>query len=1826
MTVNSFETYQKKILIIWGDVLDISKYKNGETTLFDLNCDSIKAVAIQGMLEKEFKCQLPFNFLYQYTSLNKQISFLRSYDYDIIKPKNEVEIILLTIASDVSMKSEGEISFDININKLFSNLDFFFNEVARVFEIANMETDDIKFKNLSQLGDELHKVLKIGNTDKNQKIPLMNFQETLYFHSKGFVKNEPSNLSCFILISLDIDGLLDVEILGKAFNKIINSHDILRSYITDEDSKPYMVVSDAMHEMAIADYDISHMNPKEQEIFLTEELREFNDIRFDCSKIGMYECKVYKKSELTSTLAFHIDHFLVDGYSFMQLLTEVFKCYESYQQNKEFEIVQTYMKFKDYACLEKFRQNTKTYKKHLADRLKIFGKIPNKPLLPTLKDPANIDTVTFDTYYQYPKKEIIASLATIAGNNLVTLNSILMASFFKLVQSYTSQDRAIINMPIFNREHYFPEASNVMGTFIDIFPVLLESSIDEPIVKMAIKIENFVRSMLKVPVSSIELVREIVKKNKEISGGLSPLIFSNSIGVWQNSKSFDDDNLSINNPLFRTGAPGTHIDFVLYDYKDQYYFNWNYVRDLFSADYVETFADQYMLILEDTVKCCTKNFNTGILLQKKHLDIYKSINQTQSPYPIECIHKSFEKAVFDFPDAIALSTPEEKITYKALNERSIKLAKYLVQNGVQKGSFVALLFNRSIDMVIAQISVLKAGGAYVPIDPSYPDARIDYVIQDSGTSLLLTHSDINIPDIVKNSLKNKIVLCDAINAVDIGLPEVSANDKAYMIYTSGSTGNPKGVMIRHCNIRNFLYWVEKYYDIFENDNFAFVTSYAFDMTLASNWVPLFNGATLHILDDKRTKDPVILLKYIEKSKITLLNVTPSHFSLLASARDTLSELHDLKMTPKMRIMLGGEVINKNDLNIWLKYYPDTIFVNEYGPTEASVASSFFPISTKDGRVNDVIIPIGKPLNNNTFYIVDKQNNLCMPNVAGELCIGGAGVAIGYYNKDSKTKEVFVKDPFESIFFETDENRLMYKTGDMARILLDGNIEFLGRNDHQINLRGYRIEAGEIEDVLIKHPNISQVAIKTIKDENNMQSLVSFYTTHNLFDIYIGELTEFVEKSLPQYMIPSYFEYLEEMPITASNKLDYAKLPDTVTLDNKDVNQKYLPSTSIQKEIAIVWEKIIGFSIKNIHSSFWDIGGDSLKAMSLVVEYRKIGFKDIGLGDLFEYTTISQMEKLFTNGKNYNQLQLLHLKKTDSNKSIFLIPYACGGAGSFNNVIKQYTGNSNIYALNPSLIDDTNFLTIQDLGTLLANEINSTKYEEIVILGYSYGGYVAYDALSKISIQKQDTIKLVIIGTTPPNSHNELSFVVKSDKNKLIQYTQNIYGDDIKKISSDDADKYIKLLIKQSKDMLEYDFDNQFISPYKTYIVTAKNEEDKEIKENYKDWENYISNIEYKTIKGKHMFIRDNPKLISMILDDIEGDVMKNIYIIGSTGTVGRELVALINDYFEHAFQINIIKLSSNKSLVDNNCSYLYFNVNIEETYSIIKPSNIIVNCAGPSYKYSKIISNIAIERECYYIDVGGYDPLFDFLKTKKISRPFIINAGLLPGYSGIFAKKNFSSFDTIETMEQKIVATDKWSTGSAIDIIHSIGDFNKKRLSCEYKNKVITKIPFSEQTSFFKPIKKNKKIFSFYSTELERIATKFNIKHTRSYGVNNHLLSNTILLLCFIFKGYKTPKKIYGWAKKLVWASSFVKKEDTFFSIKTTISGYKKSQYIKISEEAYINNTYKATAGILYLSIKKMLENELKSGVYGCAEILSCSDSEYFLEKIACYRRKKNEK
>ncbi|CAN2247163.1 hypothetical protein STZ1_100003 [Bacillus subtilis] len=587
-------------------------------------------------------------------------------------------------------------------------------------------------------------------------------------------------------------------------------------------------------------------------------------------------------------------------------------------------------------------------------------------------------------------------------------------------------------------------------------------------------------------------------------------------------------------------------------------------------------------------------------------------NQTETDYPKDkTIQQLFMEQADRTPEQTAVVCGHETLTYRELNERSNQIARLLLKKGVQPETIVGIMADRSPEMIAGMIGILKSGAAYLPIDPDYPEERLKYLVKDSGTKLLL---------ITEEHLIEKIPFTDTMGISVIALDDDrlakaektnvtvrnKPSDLAYVIYTSGSTGQPKGVLVEHKSLMNLCHWYVNFHEIHESDRITNYLKYSFDASITEIFPCLITGAELHILRGDIRLDMGKLNEYMNENGITVATL-PYKVGEQFMQQDN----HSLRM-----LISGGEQLNmKTDTEYQL--------VNAYGPTENTcVTTSYF--ADRKGQN----IPIGKPIYNTEIYIVNQNNRLCPVGVVGELCVSGDGVARGYLNNPELTAEKFVSNPFAS-------GERMYRTGDLARWLPDGNIEFVGRIDHQIKLRGYRIELGEIESHLLEHPDVKEAAV--IAREGSSLSLCGYLVCEKR--VTPVEVREFLEKRVPDYMIPAYFVQLDKLPLTTNDKVDRKALPAPERSALSEVEYE-APKNYIEETIVLIWEELLGVKPIGISDNFFDIGGNSLKLMSALTSINKQMNTNLSVHNVFENPTVKQLTNVILSAGTESKIDIL----------------------------------------------------------------------------------------------------------------------------------------------------------------------------------------------------------------------------------------------------------------------------------------------------------------------------------------------------------------------------------------------------------------------------------------------------------------------------------------------------------------------------------------------------------------------------------------------------------
>jgi tyrocidine synthetase III len=760
----------------------------------------------------------------------------------------------------------------------------------------------------------------------------------------------------------------------------------------------------------------------------------------------------------------------------------------------------------------------------------------------------------------------------------------------------------------------------------------------------------------------------------------------------------------------------------------------------------------------------------SILSQQDMRKIMIDFNNTTQPYPADkTIHGIFEENVLKVPDNLAVKDPEvlppdnqekgqvplqSQISYHQLNQKSDRLAGLLRAKGVKPGDIVGIMVRRSIDLIVGMLGILKAGAAYLPIDPVYPDERIKYMIADSGTHVLLTTHKEMIPilkDVVREILylDSTETFSNSHPAPEPAQPSVAL---AYVIYTSGSTGRPKGVLIAHHGVVNLVNCHSRLFGDCPGDRQSQVASPGFDAMAAEVWPCLLNGASLYIVGDHLRADVFQMKQWLLENKIN-----KSFQSTLLGEQLLKEKWLEQDVSLRVLIVAGDRLTQYPGPSLPFKFY------NLYGPTEDTVWTTWAEVPPDPG--DHSLPPIGKPIANHQVYITDPNLRLQPIGVPGELCIGGIGLAQGYLNRPQLTSETFISA--HHLWPSTDSTGNLYKTGDLARWLPDGNIEFLGRIDQQVKLRGYRIELAEIETQLSAHHDIKDAVVILRDDEQGQKYLCAYFTTatENTNTDKSVELKDYLARTLPDYMIPSYFVHMEKIPLTAHHKIDRNVLPEPKITAPQD----YIPpADETEHKMAEIWADVLNINKENIstNQNFFQLGGHSLKAAILASQIHNHFGVRVPLIEIFEKQTINQISQYIKeSGENIKDTEdenLTLIKKGNSpDRHIFFIHEASGEVDAYIELCRHLQSDFNCWGIKASKLKDLmpHHISINGIAANYLEKMKNIQPEgPYHLAGWSLGGTIAFEIVRQLE-ELQDSVGFfaMIDSYTP---QNDLSLSVR----------------------------------------------------------------------------------------------------------------------------------------------------------------------------------------------------------------------------------------------------------------------------------------------------------------------------------------------------------------------------------------------------------------------------------------------------------------------------------
>ena len=1070
-------------------------------------------------------------------------------------------------------------------------------------------------------------------------------------------------------------------------------------------------------------------------------------------------------------------HIICDGTSLNIFINELCSLYNNDSQSN------LSINYTDYILWEKNFIKSTTYKENESYWIDQF-----KDNLPILNLPTTFSRPAAKTFSGNRIKHKISSklskkILEFSRKNNITPNIILLSALYLLLNKYTKQTDIIIGTPTIGRTIH--ELNNIIGMFVNTLPIRNTFSEDITLQQLLENVKNITTNALNHQDYSLDtLISKIHVPRDNSRNYLFDILFT-----YQTNRltSLNFNNLNAELYIPKTTAAKYDISMEVLPLQDEFLLSLEYCTDLFNEKYINTFINHYLNSIKLIIKNTSKRLSElSILSEKESQKILIDFNNTKSHYDItKTLADLVEEQVVKTPNNTAIVFENQTITYSELNKKANQLARYLRKLGLKENSIIGIMLPRSIEVLVCMLGALKAGICYIPIDPALPKSRIEYMLKNSNANTILTfsnfsktqnlleQSDMNIVDV---SINNSIIYSGISTNLNLKINPESA---AYAIYTSGSTGQPKGVLLNQkalSNLTNYLNETVVFFkDEFSNIPILSITTISFDIFIFETLISLQRGLKIILANEDEQNTPYLLDNLIEKHNIQCIQTTPSKINLLLKNIDVMQHLSNINY-----VILAGEALPEYTKQDLLNLNKNIIIYNGYGPSETTIFSTFTDVT------HHKKITIGKPLANTQIYILDSNLNPAPINHTGEVYIAGDGIAIKYINNEKITKERFVPNPFIP-------NTLMYRTGDLAKYLNNGEISYVGRIDNQVKIRGLRIELDEIEKTILNYENIENCIISVKNDKTDRQFIVAYLITNNT--ISINKLRNHLQKILPKYMIPTHFVILDKIPYLPNGKINKNALP-TPKITNEDSNSNYLPpKTNLEIQIVNIFQNLLSISPIGIHDNFFELGGDSLLAINLQIELSKIT-NSITYSDIFLYPTVSELINKIKETK-HNESHYIDSNNFDKYKDILN-----------NNIKKAPIQKNNILNYNILLTGSTGFLGSHILSDFLENtsgiayclvrsKSKLTAEKHLTNSLHYYFGNKYDDLLNKRII--------VIDGDLTKNNLGLDSFILKEVFNNISHVINSAakvshYGDYslFKKINVDAVNTLLKLCKKYNK--------------------------------------------------------------------------------------------------------------------------------------------------------------------------------------------------------------------------------------------------------------------------------------------------------------------------------------------------------------------------------------------------------------------------------------------
>ncbi len=1199
--------------------------------------------------------------------------------------------------------------------------------------------------------------ISISTVTRDGDLPLSFAQQRLWFVERL----DPGSFVYNVNRAVRMNGRLNAGALEEALNNVARRHEILRTNFAEIEGAASQVIA-SERSLGLRLIDLSALPSEQRETEAKRLLKQTAELPFDLAKDPLLRVTLLRLKGQEHILLLTLHHIICDGWSMGILCEELNDFYAASLAGKVEAKPELSVQYADFACWQRQLLTGEVFETQLSYWKRQLKGVPAVLGLPTDRSRPAVQTFRGARESFVIPQNIAAELKSLSRHEGVTLFMMLLAAWQSLLHRYTGENDIVVGSPIAGRNS--TESENLIGLFVNALALRTDLTGDPTFRELLGRVrEVTLGAFANQDLPFEKLVEELQPQRNLSYNPIFQVVFA-----LQNEPTpgLKLPGLDLSGVEMETTTAKFDLTLDIIENDAGLSCSLEYNSDLFNADRISRMIGHFQTMLAGIVSNPAQRVSLlPLLTEAERHQLLVEWNDTDSDYPRDlCVHELFAAQAKQSPDAVALIFGNRTFTYDELDRRSNQLANYLRRLGAGREALVGICMERSVELLIGLLGIIKTGAAYVPLDAAYPQERLSFMLEDAGTTIVLTQQELagRLPQ-----RDAKVVCLDtdwqtiAAESEENSVCNTTPDDLIYIMYTSGSTGTPKGVAVTHRNVVRLVKQTN-YAKFDAAEVFLQLAPISFDASTFEIWGSLLNGARLAIMPPG-TPSLDELGNAITDYGVTTLWLTAGLFHLMVDNR-----VDDLRRV--RQLLAGGDVLSVAHVQKLMREPGECRLINGYGPTEGTTFTCFYllPPNEKPGDS----VPIGRPIANTKVYLLDAHLQPVPVGVPGEIYIGGNGVARGYFNCPELTGERFITNPFS----DQKESRL-YKTGDLACYRADGNIEFLGRSDQQVKLRGFRIELGEVETALSQHPSVQTNVTIAREDGPGDKRLVAYLVGTNKPEIDTGELRRYLKQKLPDYMVPSAFIVLPELPLSPNGKVDRNALPPPGDLRSELEKTFVAPRDDLEIRLARIWEKVLALRPIGVRDNFFELGGHSLLAVRLFAQIEKAFGRKLPLAILFQAPTVEHLANAIRKQESSRAWSaLVPIQPHGSSQPFFGVHAVGGNVLEYHDLARHLGSDQPFYGLQSQGLDGKQppLTRIEEMAACYIKEVRKLQPEgPYAIGGRSFGGIVAFEMACQLHAQGQEVNLLALLDTYPAG-YFKLAPGASSRRNRIARFLRRMH--------------------------------------------------------------------------------------------------------------------------------------------------------------------------------------------------------------------------------------------------------------------------------------------------------------------------------------------------------------------------------------------------------------------------------------------------------------------